>query len=962
MALKSLTVNFLANTVKLLSGFKQVDKATAAMTDKATEATDTIAAGVDEAVSSISDTAGNGVSAVSGAAADAVNAATSATKRTSTNAIDAIGDIGQAYSEVDPDHLVRSMGLPEGAARRLSDAVSGVGLSYTQLRARAVRELDAIERSAEKLGKQLADVEPDTFLPGSDKEEARIRELVARNTPDDQIDNDLEVAQLSAEAANTKYRELTAELESLRQQAALTLQEIEALNQAIVAEDHAKQRSKAAAQALKDEAARAKAAQKASLTAQKAEAARAMAAQKAAQKRLMATSKAAAKESGAAKSGLGGLMGSLGKIGAVVGGALIGVRTLYAALRKMFTALTTAAMRNSEFAASVASIKGSLSTAFQPIYQAALPALNALAGALARVTNLLAQFVAMLFGSSYSAASDAAKAFDAEAEAIGGAGGAADKAKKSLAAFDEINVLSGNDSGGGGGGSGGLTKTYDEPVAFDTSGIDRIKTAFEQLFGWMKPEAQKTWHTMAESFRTVFDTVAGFAGNVFKVGFNAGAGFGHKYAQQIKQDTLRMWTDINEGTRAALEAWSGLVQMFYGGASDFVRNNSQSLSDALQNTLGAMYAQASTGWVAITTLWNSGMSGINAAVQKHIEPMRETVSGAMNAIWKTVGPILNKLSSSWEATWKNIRRWVDVYAGPIKDAVQECMDMVYTIMEKNGRAVERFWSVWGPTITKYFTGAFDAIFAATGWFVDTCGPLITSFLSALANSFSIVTGLITGDWSRVWKGLTNISTDYVGTIRKVVDGFANGLSNTFSSIGNLWGGMFESLRATGARLGEAWYQDFQNIVNRVKELFNFRFTWPQIKTPRLSVSYSGSGAVAQAAKMLGLPGLPKFNVAWAARGGILDSATLIGAGEAGREAILPLDRNTGWMDDLAGRIFDGDAIGRAIAQGLAQVMGADDGREIHVHVNLGGREMLEAIATEDRAYARQTGRSAFAEA
>ena len=53
---------------------------------------------------------------------------------------------------------------------------------------------------------------------------------------------------------------------------------------------------------------------------------------------------------------------------------------------------------------------------------------------------------------------------------------------------------------------------------------------------------------------------------------------------------------------------------------------------------------------------------------------------------------------------------------------------------------------------------------------------------------------------------------------------------------------------------------------------------------------------------------PSIDVYWAARGGILDSSTLIGigAGEAGKEALLPLERNTGWMDDLAEKIGGGN--------------------------------------------------------
>ncbi len=58
--------------------------------------------------------------------------------------------------------------------------------------------------------------------------------------------------------------------------------------------------------------------------------------------------------------------------------------------------------------------------------------------------------------------------------------------------------------------------------------------------------------------------------------------------------------------------------------------------------------------------------------------------------------------------------------------------------------------------------------------------------------------------------------------------------------------------------------------------------------------------------------IPTFKVTWEANGGILNGAqifgmlgnTLLGGGEAGKEAVLPLERNTGWMDDIAGRVLD----------------------------------------------------------
>ena len=62
------------------------------------------------------------------------------------------------------------------------------------------------------------------------------------------------------------------------------------------------------------------------------------------------------------------------------------------------------------------------------------------------------------------------------------------------------------------------------------------------------------------------------------------------------------------------------------------------------------------------------------------------------------------------------------------------------------------------------------------------------------------------------------------------------------------------------------------------------------------------------------PQVPKFSIDWYAKGGVFDTPTLFGygsaiggLGEAGAEAVVPLEKNTGWMDKIAERI--GNKIG-----------------------------------------------------
>ena len=151
---------------------------------------------------------------------------------------------------------------------------------------------------------------------------------------------------------------------------------------------------------------------------------------------------------------------------------------LFTYVRKAMMALTKyiygALMANSEFAASLASVKGNLLTAFTPIFQAILPALNALMRALAQVTAFIAQFVSLIFGSSIRASQANAKALNDQAKAFGAAGGAAKKAKGELASFDQIEVLNRPDEGGGGGGGGGLVPVFEEQDPAMLSTLEKL--------------------------------------------------------------------------------------------------------------------------------------------------------------------------------------------------------------------------------------------------------------------------------------------------------------------------------------------------------------------------------------------------------------------------------------------------------------------------------------------------------
>ena len=84
-------------------------------------------------------------------------------------------------------------------------------------------------------------------------------------------------------------------------------------------------------------------------------------------------------------------------------------------------------------------------------------------------------------------------------------------------------------------------------------------------------------------------------------------------------------------------------------------------------------------------------------------------------------------------------------------------------------------------------------------------------------------------------------------------------------------------------------------IDRLKSFFNFNWSLPKIKLPHFNISGSFS---------LMPPRIPSFSVDWYARGGVFNSPSIIGVGEAGQEAVMPLERNTGWISILAQKLAE----------------------------------------------------------
>ena len=129
------------------------------------------------------------------------------------------------------------------------------------------------------------------------------------------------------------------------------------------------------------------------------------------------------------------------------------------------------------------------------------------------------------------------------------------------------------------------------------------------------------------------------------------------------------------------------------------------------------------------------------------------------------------------------------------------------------------------------------------------------------------------DWTKDLLGIHSPSTVFYDIAQQTGQGFLNGLRDKFSDIKSMLKGKLDEM----------------------KQLFNVTWSFPKITMPHFSWTWQQIGKYVS---------IPNISVSWYARGGVFDDPTMIGVGEAGKEAVVPLEKNTEWMRLVADGLMD----------------------------------------------------------
>ena len=136
------------------------------------------------------------------------------------------------------------------------------------------------------------------------------------------------------------------------------------------------------------------------------------------------------------------------------------------------------------------------------------------------------------------------------------------------------------------------------------------------------------------------------------------------------------------------------------------------------------------------------------------------------------------------------------------------------------------------------------------------------------------------------------------------------MSSILNSAKNTVVSVFNGIKSSISNVMDSASNIVKNSINKIKSFFNFKVSLPKVKLPHFSVSGS-KNPIDWIDK-----GTPKFSVSWYKQGGIFTKPTLFntnsglkGVGEAGAEAVLPIEKLQGFIDNaLQNQTYDANLV------------------------------------------------------
>lgn len=354
----------------------------------------------------------------------------------------------------------------------------------------------------------------------------------------------------------------------------------------------------------------------------------------------------------------------------------------------------------------------------------------------------------------------------------------------------------------------------------------------------------------------------------------------------IKDILQGVWDGVLDGAKAAWDGVFNVLKTFGDAIMAVVTPIWEGIKSFVTGICTGIKDTVSGIWDSIKQKINDVVQAISDFITPIWTAIRDAVTGAVQAIWEVIQPY-------WDVIYKCIANVCDL----IWQVISIVWDVIYNIIENTCKVIwgviEVAWNNVMAVTTAIWDGIKGVLTLAWNFISDKVKAGIDFVKPYIKAGWDWIKNITTGIWNNIKTFLSGIWDGIKNVVTIVTDSIKTGVSNAWNTIKDTTANIFNSVKETVSNIWkgvksaildpikEAKDKLFGWIGDIVKGFANMKITIPKPKLPHISVGSKDTG-------IMGIK-LPTFSIDWYAKGGYFDGASVIGVGEAGREAVLPLE-------------------------------------------------------------------------
>lgn len=347
-------------------------------------------------------------------------------------------------------------------------------------------------------------------------------------------------------------------------------------------------------------------------------------------------------------------------------------------------------------------------------------------------------------------------------------------------------------------------------------------------------------------------------------------------------------TSMQQITSAFLSSWTAIGSMSVVATTRMLSDVSAKMTNMTHVVSSSMKAIGNTyasGWKSSESATSSALSRMQSIVTSKMNAMQSTISSKMNVVKSVISGAMNNIQSIFQTKWT-----------AIGNAVTQALNKIQSTITSKMNAMKNNVNTAMASIYNIFKTKWESIGSTCSQALNKMQSTVSSKMSAIKNTISNSMNSIVTSYQNGMNKLPNITSN---TLTRVV--------NEFNKIPNRIGSSLNNNMLTAGKNAAI------SFANGIKSV---HIPTPHIRVASWTQHRAGDSTYST----------PNFGVNWYKTGGLAYNPSVVGIGEEGPEAILPLESNKTMgmiadsiLDNYSGGINE-DTLANAVAEGVAMAL------------------------------------------